>query len=133
MADHITVPASPCTSCPYRRDVPSGVWDRSEYEKLRGYDTNEQFGLFLCHQTTIAWHNMICRGWLTVHCESVAARLAVAQGRITNEQKYAPVKEPLYTSGNEAADAGLRGIRRPGKKARRVIERLTRARRRIKR
>lgn len=23
-----------CESCPYRRDVPSGIWDRSEYAKL---------------------------------------------------------------------------------------------------
>nr|WP_280343300.1 DUF6283 family protein [Nocardia neocaledoniensis] len=36
--DKIGPPAPrPCVSCPYRRDVPSGVWDFGEYEKLRGY------------------------------------------------------------------------------------------------
>ncbi|WP_336794377.1 DUF6283 family protein [Gordonia malaquae] len=50
----VTSPAPrPCESCPYRRDVPSGVWAESEYEKLRAYDapTGEQpVRLFLCHQ-----------------------------------------------------------------------------------
>ncbi|MFD7961193.1 DUF6283 family protein [Streptomyces zaomyceticus] len=28
----------PCASCPYRRDVPSGVWSRGDYVKLPLYD-----------------------------------------------------------------------------------------------
>jgi hypothetical protein len=48
------LPASnPCGSCPYRRDVPSGVWDAAEYEKLPRYDgpmADQPARLFLCHQ-----------------------------------------------------------------------------------
>jgi hypothetical protein len=28
----------PCESCPYRKDVPSGVWSEGEYRKLPQYD-----------------------------------------------------------------------------------------------
>ncbi|MEV6909068.1 DUF6283 family protein [Amycolatopsis sp. NPDC051071] len=54
-SDELGPPAeAPCRSCPYRRDVPSGVWDISEYEKLARYDrdTGEQpTGLFQYHLT----------------------------------------------------------------------------------
>lgn len=122
---------SPCTSCPYRKDVPSGVWHKSEYEKLREYDEPPRgsseipaTALFLCHQTPEIGQQTACRGWLTVHCESVAVRLAVLKGDVTPEQVYAEVKEPLYKSGNEAADAGIKQIKRPGKKARKIVARL---------
>jgi hypothetical protein len=119
---------SPCDSCPYRRDCPLGVWHESEYEKLRDYDHNRAFSLFLCHQTPNIGEETACRGWLTVHSESVAARLAVCQGLVTDEQRYAPVSVPLYRNGEEAADAGEAKIRRPGKAARKMIEKIVRRR-----
>jgi hypothetical protein len=129
----LPVPSSPCTSCPYRRDTPAGVWAPEEYAKLPGYDTNERFELFLCHQGPLAKKQTVCRGWLSVHCESVAARLAVARGDIESDERYTPVAEPLYESGTEAAKAGLRAVRRPGRKAREVIARLVAARRKRRR
>jgi hypothetical protein len=30
----------PCPSCPYRKDVPSGVWAPEEYDKLPAYDND---------------------------------------------------------------------------------------------
>lgn len=126
MRQPLNVLPSPCTSCPYRRDTPSGVWDASEYEKLKKYDDNGSFAVFLCHQSREIGAPTVCRGWLSVHAESAAARLAVVKGDVTNEQRYAAVREPLYATGNEAADAGLRGVRRPGKKARAVVARLIR-------
>ena len=53
--DPVRPPAkSPCGSCPYRQDVPSGVWAASEYEKLPAYDAPETFmqppGLFIREQ-----------------------------------------------------------------------------------
>lgn len=119
---------SPCDSCPYRRDCPSGVWHEAEYEKLRDYDSNRAFSLFLCHQTPVIGEVTACRGWLTVHAESVAARLAVCQGLVTDEQRYAPVSVPLFSSGEEAADAGEARIKRPGKAARKMIEKIVRRR-----
>lgn len=123
----LRVPVSPCTSCPYRRDTPPGVWDRAEYEKLRGYDDRENAatGVFLCHHGK---RDAVCRGWLSVHADSLAVRLAVIFGSIPAAALSAVVKAPLYASGAEAADAGVRGLKRPGRKARAVIARLLRAR-----
>lgn len=84
--------------------------------------------LFFCHQTPVIGQETACRGWLTVHSESVAARLAVHQGLVTDEQRYALVSVPLYSSGEEAADAGEAKIKRPGKAARKMIERIVRRR-----
>ena len=57
---------NPCGSCPYRRDVPSGVWDESEYHKLPEFDkpTAEQPPrVFMCHQD----NDRLCAGWVACH------------------------------------------------------------------
>ena len=66
----IAVRKTPCPSCPYRRDVPSGIWDASEYDKLPGYDgdvpdqlTAGAFGLFHCHSQ----QENLCAGWVGCH------------------------------------------------------------------
>ena len=43
----------PCGSCPYRRDAPSGIWSREEYEKLPEYDKPTAYQppqVFMCHR-----------------------------------------------------------------------------------
>ena len=58
----------PCFGCPYRKDCPSGVWDKSEYQKLEAYDgeTYEQPPeIFLCHDGDRT--ETLCRGWLDTH------------------------------------------------------------------
>lgn len=130
MAKKLNVERSPCTSCPYRKDVPSGVWHFDEYEKLREYDTNEAVGTFLCHHTLDMSMETVCRGWLTVHQESVAVRLAILTGAVTVEEVYAEVPEKLYATGNEAADFGQKKIEQPSRKARTVISRLMRNKKR---
>lgn len=128
----LTVAVNPCESCPYRRDVPPGVWHRSEYEKLRDYDETHEpaLGIFLCHHSPNMEQEAICRGWLTVHADSIAVRLAVLQGNVTPDQRDAPVTVPLFEDGNQAADAGIKGIRRPNDKARQIINRLDKQRKR---
>jgi hypothetical protein len=124
-ATPLHVAACPCTSCPYRRDTPPGVWHAEEYAKLPLYDTNEELATFLCHHSPASGVDTACRGWLTVHCESVAVRLAMLRGTVTPDQVYAEVKEPLYASGAEAAAAGVAGIKTPGREAKKVIKRLS--------
>ena len=122
--------ANPCGSCPYRRDVPSGVWDASEYEKLPDYDgdTGEQpIGTFLCHQQ----NGRICAGWAGCHDmeDSLALRIAFAGGHIEPEELEATLdyatKVPLFGSGLEAAQHGMAGVSNPDRDARRVIDKLT--------
>jgi len=114
----------PCTSCPYRKDHPSGVWDKSEYEKLRDYDSNAAIGIFLCHQTNAHGLETLCRGWVSVHCDSVAVRLAVVTGKIEPEEPYRNCGVPLHESGNAAGDAGERNLNRPTVKAMGMVGRL---------
>ena len=117
----MNVDKNPCTSCPYRRDTPHGVWDATEYAKLPAYDTDESFATFLCHHSPFRDGETACRGWLTVHADSIAVRLAMCAGKITPEQRDAKVTVPLFRTGLSAATAGMRGVNRPGRRARQMI------------
>jgi hypothetical protein len=116
----------PCGSCPYRRDVPSGVWAEEEYEKLPAYDgeTFEQpIGVFHCHRQD----GRACAGWVAVHdmYESLALRLASAEGRVDVDGFLDYETDvPLFGSGAEAAEHGLRDLEEPDADARRVMKKL---------
>lgn len=130
MTVRIEPPApNPCGSCPYRKDVASGVWDRSEYEKLPEYDrpTGEQPpNVFMCHQQD----GRACAGWTATHDmeECFGLRLAVAMGIVEDPEPFFDYETPvpLFDSGQEAADHGLREITAPGEKARRTMDKLER-------
>lgn len=138
MPDLMEPPAPrPCQSCPYRRDVPSGVWDTTEYAKLPAYDypTGEQpLSLFQCHQTDAnSDRARMCAGWAGCHGEELLSlRLAVVTGQISPATYTAatdyqsPV--PLFASGAEAAEHGTADIERPAPSALRAIEKITRQR-----
>lgn len=120
---------APCGTCPYRRDVPSGVWDASEYAKLPRYDgdTLQQLakggtGLFYCHQND----GHLCAGWVACHdmYEAVAVRLNPIAPDAMDYRS--PV--PLFASGAEAAAHGLAEIDAPSDAARRAIDKLERRR-----
>lgn len=112
--------ARPCSSCPYRRDVPSGIWDQAEYDKLPRFDGDvpdqieaEALSLFHCHSTP----DYLCAGW--VGCHDMENNLAVRlKSRRVDPEIYdyeSPV--PLFASGREAADHGMRDIQEPGSEA----------------
>lgn len=113
----------PCDSCPYRRDVPSGVWHAEEYAKLPLYDepTGDQpFGLFQCHQYEPGDEEArVCAGWVGCHGpDLIALRIAV----IVRSSLPASVFDytttvPLFGSGREAAEHGLRDIEHPSAEA----------------
>lgn len=129
MAQPLDVLTAPCSSCPYRCDTPPGVWDTSEYEKLREYKPANPYVMpatrvFLCHQTNATGRETVCRGWLTVESDSVAVRLAMRRGEVTEEQVYAEPRVLLYASGTEAAEAGLSGVEEPSPAAVRLMGRL---------
>ncbi|MFJ7305309.1 DUF6283 family protein [Streptomyces sp. NPDC099088] len=127
----------PCESCPYRRDVPSGVWAAEEYDKLVRYDaeTGEQpAAMFQCHQADGAsQEGRACAGWASCHGEDLLApRLALIDGRIDSATFEAisgyvsPV--PVFASGAEAAAHGRTGIHEPGPDADRLIAKILRSR-----
>lgn len=119
----------PCTSCPYRRDVPSGIWDASEYAKLPAFDGDipDQLAAgatapFYCHQAD----GYLCAGWAGCHdmTRSLAARLGVAAGRLDPAVIGYHTDVPLFGSGAEAAAHGVRDLARPGPAAREAMARL---------
>jgi hypothetical protein len=121
---------APCKSCPYRRDVPSGVWAASEYKKLPAYDKETPYqppAAFFCHQQ----NGKLCAGWCGTHDmdESLGLRMAASVGVIKLDDYDAALNYvspvPLFSSGAEAAAHGLRDLEIPTDKARRTIDRLT--------
>lgn len=124
----LIVASNPCATCPYRKDVPSGVWHHDEYERLRKFDDEpraDNLGTFLCHQTNVCGKEIACKGWLMVHRESVAVRLAMLRGHI-DESAFSPTDVALHDSGNAAADFGQRDIERPRRTALKVMQKLKR-------
>jgi hypothetical protein len=122
----ILVPGpAPCGSCPYRQDVPSGVWSAEEYEKLYAYDrpTAEQpVAMFMCHRQD----GKLCAGWchVTDLDESLAVRFAGAMGKIEPSLLDYTTDVPCWSSGTEAAEHGLRDLDSPSVGAIKIIEKL---------
>lgn len=122
--------------CPYRQDVPSGIWDTSEYDKLARYDAEtgmQPRGVWQCHQTDGPNSKpRICAGWAGCHDGDnlLALRLGVFQGRISPETAQRVVDYttpvPLFTSGAEAAAHGMQDLAHPGPDAARMIAKLER-------
>lgn len=126
------VRVKPCAFCPYRRDVPSGVWAAAEYECLRRYDGSiaEQAMAgatrpFSCHSSP----DSLCAGWVG-HRDHPADLLAV---RIGMHRDVDPAvldyttDVPLWPSGAAAADHGQRDIAAPADRAAAAIDKLIRA------
>ena len=119
----------PCESCPYRRDVPSGVWAPEEYAKLLLYDletSHQPIGLFMCHQG----NERVCGGWAACHGaqaaedrrhELLSLRMAghlfgIPWKTMVKIRNYvSPV--PLFSSGREAAKHGLKDLENPSDEA----------------
>jgi uncharacterized protein DUF6283 len=128
----------PCKTCPYREDVPAGVWAESEYAKLEAYDQETAYQpprLFLCHQNDRFDERVrVCSGWAGCHDGDhlMALRVAALTGEITPETAEAvrdyvsPV--PLFASGAEAAAHGRSGIEHPGLGAVLAIRKIERKR-----
>lgn len=124
----------PCATCPYRRDVPSGVWEPSEYARLPAYDNDTPYqphAVFGCHQRD----GRMCAGWVGCHDmgESLALRFAaftdLAPAVIEACLDYA-TDVPLWGSGAEAAAHGMVEVEEPGERAVDAMEKIQRRRRR---
>lgn len=123
---------TPCATCPYRRDVPSGVWDESEYLKLETYDgsTGEQaekgaFAVFLCHQR----EGDLCAGWCATHPPEESLALRLASDRIDWDATLGyTTTVPLHPSGAAAAEHGMKDYTHPPERAREAIKKIVRKR-----
>lgn len=121
----LTCAKVPCISCPYRTDVPSGVWTAHEYDKLPTYDGSivEQLekgatGVFMCHQG----NDKLCAGWVATHKPSNLLALRHSHIAVTVWDYTSPV--PVFASGADAAKHGKRDLRRPSRAAREMMLRI---------
>lgn len=121
--------ATPCISCPYRRDVPSGIWAVEEYQKLIAYDAptwEQPTGLFLCHQQD----GRICAGWAGCHdgdhllALRMAAHWRTMTRRAIQETRDYVSPVPLWDCGRDAACHGVVSLRHPSRWARHLIRRI---------
>lgn len=122
--------AMACTSCPYRQDVPSGIWDESEYRKLPAYDEPETAfqppRAFFCHKA----NGNLCAGWVGCHDmdNSLGLRMAYSNGQISLETFEAAIdyesKDDLFDSGEEACAHGLAEIEAPSEEAMQVMRKV---------
>ncbi len=131
MGEQCGVAKAPCKSCPYRRDVPSGIWHAHEYDKLPAYDGEiiDQLragagGLFMCHQQD----GCLCAGWLATHGPDNLLALRLSGHEVTKEVWDYTSPVPVFGSGAEAAAHGKADIETPGEKAQRTVGRLIRKR-----
>jgi uncharacterized protein DUF6283 len=124
--ENLPAPRSrPCVTCPYRRDCPSGIWHEEEYAKLPGYDGDVPdqveagaFQLFFCHTHP----DKLCAGWVGTHdmYNNLAVRMHGADPSVYDY--VSPY--PLFGSGAEAAEHGLREIEWPDPDAIDMLERM---------
>lgn len=125
MKNKLTCARSPCSSCPYRRDVPSGVWAANEYEKLIEYDAPMPFqptARFDCHQRD----GKLCAGWVASHGAHnlFALRLLAIHDRLDPIVYNYETDTPVFKSGTQAAQHGMKRISNPPRKAHALIRRL---------
>ena len=126
MSEILKAPPVPCGSCPYRKDVPSGIWERHEYDKLPSYDgpTWAQSPIpFLCHQC----NGCLCGGWLACHDPQQLLALRFPLKIDPSVYDYT-TDVPVFRSGAEARAHGIENIAAPTTKARKMIDGLIRAR-----
>lgn len=126
---------NPCESCPYRRDVPSGVWSEEEYRKLPGYDGemhSQHMQMFQCHQNSADSDKVrLCAGWVACHGAEnlLALRIGVATGQIDfAEVAGYTTHVPLFESGEEACEHGVEDIDWPSPEAQALVEKISNAR-----
>jgi hypothetical protein len=126
---------TPCASCPYRRDVPSGVWAADEYDVLPDYDgppvlqaaSEHGMNLFGCHQAD----GKLCAGWVG-HREDpgdlLAVRLGVVRGQVDPSALDYRTDVPLFTSGAEAAEHGKLELEYPSPEAMETVTKIIKVR-----
>lgn len=119
MTEKAKAPPVPCGSCPYRMDVPSGIWAKEEYDKLPGYDgeTWEQDPkAFMCHQRD----GCLCGGWLACHGPRELLALRLDRNIDPSVLDY-KTTVPVFASGAAARAHGIKDIKRPKAKARKMV------------
>ena len=120
MKTRSTVRPQACEACPYRKDVPSGVWSADEYAKLVNYDkplVEQPAASFSCHASP----NLHCHGWAVCHSKTDPGPLALL---LRGRPEIPEPSTELFSSGTEAALHGIRDVANPTPEARATMDKL---------
>jgi hypothetical protein len=123
----LTCAPKPCASCPYRKDAPSGLWHRDEYDKLPAYDgeMGEQaiagaIGVFKCHQKD----GRLCAGWVAGHGPHNLLAMRFHAREIDPAVWNYKTDVAVFKSGSAAWRHGMKDMHRPKAKAKRLMRKL---------
>jgi hypothetical protein len=109
-----------CEACPYRKDVPSGVWSAAEYAKLVDYDkplAEQPAASFSCHASP----ELHCHGWAVCHSKADPGPLALL---LRGRPEIPKPSTGLFSSGTEAALHGIRDVANPTPESRAMMDKL---------
>lgn len=124
---------TPCATCPYRKNVASGIWHEDEYDKLPTYDgdipeqaTQGGMAAFHCHTEP----DDLCAGWAGHRdpYDLLAVRLGISRGTMAPSVAEYTTEVPLFASGAEAAEHGKREILSPSVRAQSNINKILKQR-----
>lgn len=93
----------PCEQCPWRRDVPTGVFPAEAYRLSARTAHDAGLHTFACHMSG-AERPAVCAGFLIANSDNnLAVRMAMAMGRFDHDAVSSTA--PLYGSYREMAIA----------------------------
>lgn len=76
---------SPCTTCPYRKDVKLKTWDKAEFKDLLANDQTQMGTVYACHKKD----GHVCVGWLMDQYKrglpSIMLRLSLLKNKVNIE------------------------------------------------
>ncbi len=76
---------SPCGNCPYRKDAPLRLWDKSEFARLLETENDAMGAIYRCHKN----NGSVCVGWLIDQDKrnhpSIMLRMALMKNNITRK------------------------------------------------
>lgn len=116
---------APCSTCPYRKDVPAGYWHRSEFDRLAKADADPARGaVFGCHKGKRAKPEkmQVCGGWLLDQKKrgvpNISLRLDMLKNREAVEAmaKITSGGAPMYASIADMCAANGIGVKSPRKR-----------------
>ena len=127
MKHTLTCAPRPCASCPYRQDVPSGIWAENEYVKLPSYDGDIIDQMMQGATTPFACHQRdgkLCAGWVACHGPENLLALRLKGEAVPAETWTYQTDVAVFRSGAEAAHHGVRDLDDPGVKAQKLMAKL---------
>ncbi len=106
---------TPCTSCPYRRDAPRGLWHATEFVNLMQHDGDLFGAMFGCHEFNKRppEEHRPCAGWLLDQKKrgvpSIRLRMTLSSNpkALACFEKADPAGLPLFDSIEEMVAANI--------------------------